>query len=639
MRLVKIGVASWNGTGGGTRSNVDRCIRLAAAMAEDDVTLGVFPEQVVSGYAAEDLVQWRGFVETQRRELERFATETARFRTVFVLGLTVGVGGDLFNVGALVHAGRILGFTPKEKLPTYNVFYEARVFSRGVPGMALDAVGVTCGDEIFEFDFGTVALEVCEDIWSPDGPMRRRCYSGAELVCNLSASPFRAGVVGTRREMIATRASDNQCTIVYANLVGGNDGLVFDGGGFVNQNGRPMLEAPRFREGFVATVVDLDRTTRSRREASTWRSDLEAFRREEYPVPVRHIEQATADRSRLAYPAPPPGTTFFLPSTNLPSRTARDELLDDFHDALALGVADYYRKIGAFKCIGIALSGGRDSLLTLLIAHRALELLHPELDAAALRAQMRGLLKAFYMPSRYSSDATQAAAEQICTDLGADFMVVPIEDAFARELETTRVMLGGGGVEATEITKQNIQARIRGQRMWNWSNTSSALFLQTGNMSEKALGYTTVGGDLEGAFSVIANLPKTVVIALIERLEKRFGYAGIRATLATTAGPELASNQSGEAELMPFEVLDACLYLYGAEKLAPDEVAQALPSVFPTRDPQQLALWAQKFARLFSQSIFKWVQSPLAIHVGSLDLDRERALQLPVVQRSEWKGR
>ncbi len=638
MRLVKLGVASVNATVGAIRSNVDRCIRLAGAMAEDNVTLGVFPEQVVSGYAAEDLVQWRGFVETQRQELARFATETARFRTVFVIGLTVGIGGDLFNVGALVHAGHILGFTPKEKLPTYNVFYEARVFSRGAPGMALDARGVTCGDEVFEFDFGTVALEVCEDIWSPDGPMRRRCYSGAELVCNLSASPFRAGVVGTRREMIATRASDNQCTIVYANLIGGNDGLVFDGGGFVNQNGRPMLEAPRFREGFVATVVDLDRTTRSRREASTWRSDLEAFRRQERSVPLRRIQQATPDRSMLAYPAPPAGTTFFLPSESVPSRTARDELLDDFYDALALGVADYYRKIGVFKCIGIALSGGRDSLLTLLIAHRALEMLHQDVEGPALREKMRGMLKAFYMPSRYSSDTTQAAAAQICKDLGAEFLVVPIEDAFTRELDATRVMLGAGGAEPTEITKQNVQARIRGQRMWNWSNTSGALFLQTGNMSEKALGYTTVGGDLEGAFSVIANLPKTVVIALIERLEKRFGHAGIRATLSTTAGPELASNQSGEEELMPFEVLDACLYLYGAEKLAADEVALALPSIFPGRDPKQLATWAQKFARLFSQSIFKWVQSPLAIHVGSLDLDRERALQLPVVQRTEWKG-
>ena len=104
------------------------------------------------------------------------------------------------------------------------------------------------------------------------------------------------------------------------------------------------------------------------------------------------------------------------------------------------------------------------------------------------------------------------------------------------------------------------------------------------------------------------------------------------------AGPELAANQSGESELMPFEVLDACLYLYAGEKLAPDEVARALPSLFPQIDPHRLAIWAEKFARLFTQSIFKWVQSPLAIHVGSLDLDRERALQLPVVQRTEWSG-
>jgi NAD+ synthase (glutamine-hydrolysing) len=638
MRLVKIGVASVNATVGAVRSNVDRCIRLAHAMAEDGVTLGVFPEQVVGGYAAEDLVQWRGFVESQRKELERFAAETARHRTVFVVGLVVGVGGDLFNVGALVHAGRVHGFTPKEKLPTYNIFYEARTFSRGVPGMELDAGGVFCGDRIYSFDFGTLAIEVCEDIWSPDGPMRRRCYSGAEIVCNVSASPFRAGVGGTRREMIATRASDNQCTVVYANLVGGNDGLVFDGGGFVNQNGRPMLEAPRFREGFSSATVDLDRTTRARREASTWRSDLEEFRREGRRVPSVHIGGATADRAGLKYPAPPAGTTFFLPSAATSERSSRDELLDDFYDALALAVADYYRKTGAFRRIGLALSGGRDSLLTLLVAWRAIGVLHPELSGEGLREKMGSLLSAFYMPTRFSSSATRDAAAQICEDLGASFMVLPIEEAFIRELDATRAMLGEGGPAPTELTVQNVQARIRGQRMWNWSNTSGALFLQTGNMSEKALGYTTVGGDLEGALSVIANVPKTVVIALLDRIERRFGFEGIRATLRTTAGPELAENQSGEAELMPFEVLDACLYLYGAEKLASDEVARALPSLFPDRAPAQLTAWAEKFARLFTQSIFKWVQSPLAIHLGSLDLDRERALQLPVVQRTEWKG-
>ena len=638
MRLIKIGIASVNATVGAVRSNVDRCVELAHAMAKDDVTLAVFPEQVVGGYATEDLVQWRGFVATQRRELARFARETAELPTVFTLGLTIGVGGDLFNAGALVHAGQVLAFVPKEKLPTYNIFYEARTFSRGCPYMELDADGVFLGDRVFVFDFGTIAIEVCEDIWSPDGPMRRRCYSGAEVVCNLSASPFRAGVTGTRREMIATRASDNQATIAYANLVGGNDGLVFDGGGYINQNGRPMLDAPRFRQGFSAAVVDLDRTTRSRREASTWRSDLESFRMGQRAVPAARFAAKTADRQRLLYPAPTPGTSFFLPSASLPERSPRDELLDDFYDVLALGVADYYRKIGAFNGIGVALSGGRDSLLTLLVAWRTIALLHPELQGDALREKVKTHLSTFYMPTRFSSEGTRGAAAQIAADLNASFTIVPIEEAFEREIEATRTMLGSDGPAPTELTKQNVQARVRGARMWNWSNTKGALFLQTGNMSEKALGYTTVGGDLEGAFSVIANLPKTVVIALLERLERRYGFEGIRMTLATMAGPELAPNQSGEAELMPFEVLDACLYLYGAEKLAPDEVARALPSLFPQIDPHRLAIWAEKFARLFTQSIFKWVQSPLAIHVGSLDLDRERALQLPVVQRTEWSG-
>ncbi len=636
MRLVKLGIANVNATVGAVASNVDRCVQLAVELARADVTVAVFPEQVVGGYPAEDLVQWRAFVATQWTQLERFAAETSATRTVFVIGVTVGAGGDLFNCGAVIHAGRIVGLVPKEKLPTYNVFYEARTFSRGVAHLALDARGVPLGDYLFSFDFGTLAVEVCEDIWSPDGPMRRRCYSGAEIVCNLSASPFRAGVVSTRREMIATRAADNQATVIYANLVGGNDGLIFDGGGLVNQNGRPVLDAPRFREGTSTAVVDLDRTSRCRREATTWRSDLEAFRSSSRQVAAIRSEGPTAPRGALTYPAPPAGATFFLPKRGGGAPCPREDLLDDVFEALALGVADYYRKIGAFHGIGVALSGGRDSLLTLLIAWRALGVLHPDKTADELKALAAEKLHTFYMPTRYSSSATQAAAEAIARDLGASFMVVPIEEAFIREADAATEMLGGRHL--TEITLQNVQARIRGQRMWNWSNTSEALFLQTGNMSEKSLGYTTVGGDLEGALSVISNLPKTVVIALLERLAARFGFPGISATLATTAGPELAADQSGEAELMPFEILDACLYLFGAEKLAADEVADALPGLFPGVPRETLRGYAEKFAKLFVRSIYKWVQAPISLHVGSLDLDRERALQLPVVQRSEWAG-
>ncbi|RLB47638.1 MAG: NAD(+) synthase [Deltaproteobacteria bacterium] len=653
MRLVKIGVASVNTTVGAVTTNTDRCIAMAQEMAADDVTIAAFPEQVIGGYAPEDLIQWRGFVVSQRRELERFARETSALRTVFALGLVVGVGGDLYNAAALVHAGRLVFFSGKEKLPTYDIHYEARTLSRAVPYLHLDAEGVPLQDAIVQFDFGILALEVCEDLWSPDGPMKRRCYSGAELVINLSASPYRAGIVATRREMIATRATDNQATVAYANLVGGNDGLVYDGGGFVSQNGRPMLEARRFAEDWTSQVVDLDRTTRCRRETSTWRDDAERFRQDHDRVPTIEVSAETADRSGLVYPLPlgyRPSVglgghvdqgdypSFFLPARSEPKASPRDELLDDLYEALALGVADYYRKTGAFKKLGIALSGGRDSCLCLLVAWRAVQLLHPSLEGDELSDQYRELISAFYMPSRFSSEGTRAAAERVAADVNASFLVLPIEEAFERERAATTEMLEPEGLTPTPITEQNIQARVRAGRMWNWANTSGALFVQTGNMSEKAVGYTTVGGDLEGCFSVIANLPKTVVVALLDRLLRRFELEGIRMTLTTIAGPELAEDQSGEDELMPFAILDTCLYLYAGEKLATEEVVEVLPTLFPDVERQQLAAWARKFAELFTRSIFKWVRAPLVIHVGSVDLDRERALQLPVVQRREWES-
>jgi NAD+ synthase (glutamine-hydrolysing) len=627
MRLVRVGLGSVNATVGSVESNTARVIAQAKEMAADGVTVASFPEQVLGGYSQEDLVQWRGFVEAQWRALERVASALSDSAMVIVLGVTVAHRGHLFNCAAVVHRGTIVGLVPKEKLPTYNVFYELRTLSPGTPFQRSEVHGVPFGDLVFDFDFGTLAVEVCEDIWSPDGPMRRRCYAGAELVVNVSASPFRTGVMGTRREMLSTRSSDNQCTLVYTNLVGANDGLIFDGGGFVFSNGRPLLECKRFVQGWQAVNVDLDRTARLRTESTTWRMDALAHQQSSSGKEVAHIrvDSSTADRSKLSYPAPP-NKSFFLPGTSQP-RDARHEFCEDILDALSMGIGDYFEKTRAFKGIGIALSGGRDSLLTLLIAHRYLA-------RRFTKEQMKDVLHAFYMPSRYSSDQTQSAAAKICEDIGARFQIVPIEDAFNREEEITRAMLGGG--DLTPITKQNIQARLRGQRMWNWSNTSGFLFLQTGNMSEKAMGYTTIGGDLEGALAVLANVPKTVVIYLLEFLLDTQGYEGIRACFEAPAGPELASNQKGEDELMPFRALDACFHLYAAEKMSPDEIVAVLDTMFPEDETAVHHAWVQKFVRLFTQSIYKWVQSPLSLHVGNLDLERERALQLPVVETTEW---
>lgn len=632
MRLVKLAVSSLSPTVGAVRSNRARVLDAAAEMAAAEVTLGAFPEQVLGGYPPEDLVQWRAFLDAQRQALESFAADTAGFPTVYVLGLAVPVGALLFNAAAVVHRGAILGCVPKEKLPTYNVFYEARTFSRGGPGLALDAAGLPLGDFLFRFDFGTVGVEVCEDAWAPDGPMRRRCLSGAEIIVNVSASPYRMGIVATRREMLATRAADNQTVLVYANAVGAQDGLIYDGGGYIFQNGRLVHEAPRFEEGVTSAVVDLDRTRRLRLEHTTWRADCEHFVRRERQIAVIRGHGATADTSGLSYP-PPAGGSFFLPPPSPPPTDARDDALDDLFEALASGVESYYTKTGAFRSLGLALSGGRDSMLTLLVAWRAAARILGRAAIADPAAAGR-LITAFYMPTRHSQAATRGAAHELAAALGVALHTVPLDDAYDREVEVARQMLGGS--PPGEMTRQNVQARLRGQRMWNWANTSGALFLQTGDMSEKAVGYTTIGGDLEGSLSVIANVPKTVVEALLHRLHARYGFAGIAATLATLPGPELADQQVAEHELMPFPILDACLHLYASEKLSPAEVAQALASVCPGYDTAYLTSCAERFARLFTQSIYKWVQSPLALHVGSLDLDRERALQMPVVQRTEW---
>lgn len=629
MRLVKIGLGNVNSTVGAIGPNVDRVIAQARAMAADAVTVGLFPEQVVGGYPPEDLIQWRGFVDRQWTELQRFAAVTADLPPVFAIGVVIAHQGLRYNCAAVVAGGRIVGLVPKEKLPTYGIYYEGRTNSRGTALQRECHQGVPFGDLLVRFDFGILAVEVCEDLWSPDGPMRRRAYAGAELVANLSASVFRIGIVQTRRELIATRASDHQCVLAYVNAVGANDGLIFDGGGFVNQNGKGMLEAPRFREGWTSTVVDLDRTARLRTENTTWRGDRESYVTHNPLPPIVELPatdfSTEASRRGLTYPVPA-HRSFFLPGPD-GYRSPRAELCEDILDSLALGIGDYFEKTGAFKLIGVSLSGGRDSLLTLLIAHRY--------AAKASPGDPGRLLRAFYQPSRYSSAETRKGAETICAELGVPLAIVSIDDAFQRELAIVGRMLDDGQT-VTPVTEQNIQARLRAQRMWNWSNSAGGLFLQTGNMSEKAVGYTTVGGDLMGALAVLANVPKTVVMELLDYLFEKHGYEGIKTILAKPAGPELAPNQSGEEELMPFPILDACFYLFAGEKLIPCEVRAALGAMFPDVPGDVLDGDVAKFVRLFLQSIYKWVQSPLSLHIGNLDLERERALQLPVVTNADW---
>lgn len=628
MKLVKIGLGVLNPTVGAFETNLATLIVSAQEMASQECTIGCFPEQSISGYPVEDLVLWEAFIERQWEALSQFARETKNLKTVFVLGVAVELGSNAYNAAAVVCGGKILGIVPKEKLPTYGVFYERRTYAAGLPWTAGKINDVPFGDIIFGFPFGGLGVEVCEDIWSPDGPMRRRAYSGAELIVNISASPYRAGILQTRREMISTRAADNLATLVYVNQYGGNDGLAFDGGGFVNQCGRMLYEAPRWREGIFTTVVDLAKTSRQRRENTTWRSDRETFLRE-----GQVVEAVESDVEVLynlsSYPYPVPAKSFFIPDAT-PVPNPREEYFKDLVEAMLTGLAGYFRKTNAFSRIGIALSGGKDSALTLLIAY-----LYAKRRLLG-KAGRYDFIKCFSMPSKFNTSATKNIARDLCEELSVGFSEHSIAREYKQAVKEVTKMLPEGQ-EPDSLCLQNIQARIRGKRMWDWSNAAKGMWLQTGNMSEKAVGYTTIGGDMMGAYSLLGNLPKTVVIELIEYLNRtEFQSDALNRLLASKASAELKDNQEDETDLMPFPVLDACYALFVGEKMVPEEVLYVLEQMFPQYELKQLRDWVVRFVKLFRQSIFKWVQAPESVHLGALDLDRERALQLPVVQSDEW---
>ncbi|APR99372.1 NAD(+) synthase [Pajaroellobacter abortibovis] len=640
MKLVRLAVANVNTTVGAVRSNVDRVVELARKAVAQEADLVAFPEQVIGGYSPEDLVQWRGFIEAQWEGLLRLAALTSDLPLALVVGVSVAHEEFLYNTAVFLRQGVLWGLVPKEKLPGYHVFYEPRMWTPGRPGLLTRVRGVPCGDLLFEGDFGLLALELCEDIWSSEGPLRRRCYEGAEIVVNLSASPYRIGIADARRELLAVRSRDYYTTIVYTNGVGANDGLILDGGGYVCQNGRVVLEVPRFQEGVHSVTVDLESSRRLRHQNTVWRLDREQARLRDasllpHRIQVKEIEGMQSGRKH-AYPFPSHRHFFLPPWISEKRKDARQEFCEELLDALTLGLGDYFEKNSSFRQIGVALSGGRDSLFCLILVRRYIDKRYASWSQKERDKKAQEIVKAFFMPSTYSGEVSKLVAITASEELRIPLVVLPIDQARQLELQAVQRMLQPEE-QLPSFVSQNIQARIRAMRMWNWANAVGGLFIQTSNMSEKAVGYTTIGGDMEGSLSLIANIPKTLVNYLLIYLQETSSLVCIQQVLSIPPSAELDIGQEDEKDLMPFSILDACLALYGREKMSASEVVQVLEEMFPEHTQETLTGWINQFISLFTGSIYKWVQAPLSLHVNDFDLDRERTLQLPVVQKKEWK--
>ena len=562
MPRLRVALCQLNQTVGDLEGNVQRVLEMYGRAEEAGCDLAVFPELAITGYPPEDLVLKPGFVKDNREALEKVAAATGRCAAM--VGF-VDEGRDLHNAAAVCSGGRVLATYRKRLLPNYAVFDEQRYFAAGTEPLQLYGLGET-----------EIGVTICEDVWSPDGPMQEQAAGGAEVVVNLSASPYYRGRWAERERMLATRCTDASCGLVYVNLVGGQDDLLFDGGSLVfDADGTLLARLPLLEEAFAVVQVDVRPVFRKRLLDPRGRAAAP-------PLPLVPIVPPEPARSALGGPRP--------------MATPPDEILE-LHRALVLGTRDYVRKSG-FTDVVIGLSGGIDSTLVACIAVEALGADH-----------VHGVT----MPSRYSSDASEGDATILGRNLGIDMRTIAIEPAHA-------ALLGMTSVDG--LAEENLQSRIRGVTLMALSNQRGWMVLTTGNKSELAVGYSTLYGDTAGGFAVIKDVPKTLVFRLTAAINERAGRAVVPPDVLTKPpSAELRPDQRDDESLPPYDVLDPLLEAYVERDMTKAELVAA-------GFAEDLV---DRVTRLVDVAEYKRRQSPLGVRVTPKSFGKDR--RVPIVNR------
>jgi NAD+ synthase (glutamine-hydrolysing) len=501
-----------NTTVGDLDGNRERILSRLGEAKEAGADVVLFPELAVTGYPPEDLLLRPSFVEGAEESLAQIARE-ARGIVAFVG--TPHLDRDLYNVCAVCAGGEVKALYRKRFLPNYGVFDEHRYFASG--------------RDLFLLEHGDVLIgpTVCEDIWQPGPPATDLALAGAQLIVNISASPFHVGKEREREQMLQTRARDNVCYVAFVNAVGAQDELVFDGHSVVlDDEGEVLARAPGFEEALLVVDVEPHEAV-GRRLRDVRRRSLESERQEAPEVPVVHVGSPREPREPVAAGIAP--------------------MLDDLEQmrlALELGLRDYVDK-NAFHEVVVSVSGGIDSALTAAIACEALG---PE------------RVHCVSMPSKFSSEATRSDARRLGEQLGADFLELPIEPLVESFLETLAEPFRG---REPDLTEENLQARTRAVLLMALSNKFGWLVVAAGNKSELSVGYATLYGDMAGGFALLKDVYKTDVFRLARYLNERAGRELIPDSIIERApSAELRANQLDEHSLPPYAELDRVLEAY-----------------------------------------------------------------------------
>ena len=567
---MRLALAQINTVVGELEGNRRRILAALDEARSHRAELVLFPELAVTGYPPEDLLLRPAFVRAAEASLREIA---AACTDLVALVGTPWFDRDLFNACAVCAGGDVQAVYRKRFLPNYGVFDEDRYFAPG-----RDLLLLRLGDIV-------VGPTICEDLWQPGPPATDLSLAGAQLLVNLSASPYHVGKAEEREEMLVTRARDNSAYLAFCNLVGGQDELLFDGHSVVlDDEGEVLARAPGFEEALL--VVDLDPSETIGRRLRDVRRRALAREREEVqqPVLVELEPGVTATQSPVGSAIAP-----FEPE------------LEQMRCALVLALGDYVGKNG-FGDIVLGLSGGIDSALV-----------------AALAADTLGprRVHCVSMPSRYSSEGTRNDARRMAESLGCDFREIPIEQVVAAFHDAE--------VGTTGLAAENLQARVRGMTLMSLSNEHGWLVLATGNKSELSVGYSTLYGDLAGGYALIKDVYKTDVFRLARYLNERAGRELIPLSIIERPpSAELRADQQDVDSLPPYDELDPVLQAYveldrSREELVAEGFAEAI---------------VDRALALIDRAEYKRRQAPPGVKLRPKAFGRDR--RTPIT--NHWRG-
>ena len=571
MKKIRVALAQINPTVGDLPGNVKKIISYIRKAKKAGADIVVFPELSVTGYPPEDLLLKPHFIDGSIDSLDKII-EASKDITAIVGYVDRKVG--IYNSAAVISNGRLVDVYHKKELPNYGVFDEHRYFRPGRRYPVYDLAGTN------------ISINICEDIWI-GGPAKVQGLSGAELILNLNASPYYMGKAAFRENLVRQRALECRAAIVYVNMVGGQDELVFDGGSFVTDSaGNFLAKGGRFIEELL--TVDIEVSGKKPDMSRKGRAELKALM----------APGETVDKVNIPY-CKAKGKKPVL------SKKRAQNLSDEekVYRALVLGTRDYVCKNG-FSGVVIGLSGGVDSALTANIAVDALG-----------KENVRGL----FMPSRFTSNESREDAHAHAENLGIDVVTVPIDNVFNSYLETLaphfRDLESG-------VTEENLQARTRGNILMAFSNKFGWLVLTTGNKSEMSVGYATLYGDMAGGFAVIKDVPKTLVYKLCEWRNRKEGRELIPGRILwKEPTAELREDQKDTDSLPPYPVLDPILKAYVEEDRSFEEILKL------GCEPE----CARRVISMIDRSEYKRRQAPPGIKITPRAFGRDR--RFPITNR------